>query len=128
MVLAYHYVSEVNMSRCFTDVIVNVICHARNPWGLIRRNGCSPPAKREWVYYFMLIINLNILVQQTMNAWVTNIAMQLLYGQNKCSSFIHPILSNSPQVRKVSIWMDNEMANQLIPIWKDMLSFYGLIK
>ena len=68
MILAYQNVSEVNMGRCFTDVKVNVICHARNPRGLTRRNGCSPPAKREWVYYFMLIINLNILVQQTMNA------------------------------------------------------------
>ena len=68
MVLAYQNVSEVNMSPYFTGVKVNSICHAKNPRGLIRRNGCSPPAKREWVYYFMLNINLNILVQQTMNA------------------------------------------------------------
>ena len=91
------------MSRYFTDVKVNVLCHARNARGLIKRNGYSPAARKEWMHYSILNINLNILVQHTMNTRVTNNAMELLHGQHICSSLINRILSNSQKIIKFCI-------------------------
>ena len=66
----------------------------------------TPSAKKEWVNYFILNINLNINVQHTMNTCVTNNAMHLLDGLDTCSSLIYPVLSIFLQTIEVNIWKE----------------------
>ena len=91
------------MSHCFSEVKLNVLCHEYQRFVLTI---ATPPAKREWVNYFILNINLNINVQHTMNTCVTNNAMHLLEGLDTCSSLIYPVLSIFLQTIEVNIWKE----------------------